>query len=338
MSKLAVLQFDAVGRFIKKWESLHSVQAALHTSSKTIKKCCLGEIPMAVNCIWVFDGCESLVPDRIFQIKRFTADLDGEEWRDVVGFEGMFMVSNFGRVKSLDRYVTLNPKKSGSIQFRKGKIYSPSFSTDGYLQVTLANGNIKRTAKVHRLVAMAFIPNPDNLPQVNHIDENKTNNRIDNLEWCTAKYNNNYGTRIERARESFHQEPILQFTKNGELIARYSSITDAAKAMGMDYSRIMWVCKGRFSCTSNGFVWRYENQDLAEKAKIALEEKKMRVYQTTTALRRVAKYDLDGNFIKSYRSIKDACADNGLSRNKITHACRGEQKTAGGFIWKYINQ
>ena len=118
-----------------------------------------------------------------------------EEWRPVVGYEGLYEVSNTGRVRSVDRYVKTC---YGSYRLHKGKVLSPGIRPDGYLVVSLQY----RMFRVHRLVAEAFLPNPDNLPQVNHKDEDKSNNRVDNLEWCDSKYNNNYGTARIRAKET----------------------------------------------------------------------------------------------------------------------------------------
>lgn len=110
-----------------------------------------------------------------------------EIWKDVKGFEGLYQVSNLGRVRSLDR------RKNN--QFFCGKILSLAKDKDGYCLVTLNDGKRKKTGRVHRLVALAFIQNPDNLPEINHIDENKENNSADNLEWCSTKYNLTYGSR-----------------------------------------------------------------------------------------------------------------------------------------------
>ena len=116
-----------------------------------------------------------------------------EIWRPVVGYEGLYEVSNIGRVRSLDRFY---------YRLHKGKVLSPTKDRYGYLTVTLNCNGKSKTIKIHRLVAQAFLPNPDNLPQVNHKDEDKTNNNVDNLEWCTAKYNVNFGTRQERYRNT----------------------------------------------------------------------------------------------------------------------------------------
>lgn len=113
-----------------------------------------------------------------------------EEWRDIKGYEGLYQISNLGRVKSL---------RDNHGNYRE-KILNPS-NRKGYLIVSLCRKGRKREFKVHRLVALHFIDNPNNYSQVNHKDENKENNRVDNLEWCTPKYNSNYGTRTQRASE-----------------------------------------------------------------------------------------------------------------------------------------
>ena len=122
-----------------------------------------------------------------------------EIWKPVIGYEGLYEVSSYGRVRSLDRYVK---GKGESYWLRKGKVLSPEKNKDGYLLVSLCCNGKRYLRTVHRLIAQAFIPNPDNLPEVNHLDEDKTNNRVDNLEWCDRSYNNNYGNRMDKVRKT----------------------------------------------------------------------------------------------------------------------------------------
>ena len=122
-----------------------------------------------------------------------------EIWRPVVGYEGLYEVSSYGRVRSMDRYVKYS---NGRINLHKGRILSPGKDTNGYLQVILTCNGKHKSIKVHRLIVQAFIPNPDNLLEVNHKDEDKTNNSVDNLEWCTRKYNINYGSRKDKVRDT----------------------------------------------------------------------------------------------------------------------------------------
>lgn len=114
-----------------------------------------------------------------------------EIWKDIKGYEGLYQVSNKGRVKSL------NYRRIGKEGILKGRP-----DKDGYLRIGLYKNKKQKPFYIHRLVAIAFLPNPNNLPQVNHKDENKENNHVENLEWCTSEYNNNYGSRNERASVS----------------------------------------------------------------------------------------------------------------------------------------
>ena len=122
-----------------------------------------------------------------------------EIWRPVVGYEGLYEVSSLGRVRSLDRYVKYS---NGRINLHKGRILSPGKDTNGYLFVILTCNGKHKLIRVHRLVAQTFISNPDDLIEVNHKDEDKTNNSVDNLEWCDRKYNLNYGTARIRSRDT----------------------------------------------------------------------------------------------------------------------------------------
>ena len=140
-----------------------------------------------------------------------------------------------------------------------GKVYShksekflkPQKDTDGYLQVGLHKGGERKSYKIHRLVAMAYLPNPDNLPCVNHKDENKENNALQNLEWCTYEYNNNYGSRIEKAAKSCCKPIYCE-----ELNRTFESGTAAARELGLDNSHITKCCKGKLK-TTGGFHFRY---------------------------------------------------------------------------------
>lgn len=179
-------------------------------------------------------------------------------WRAVKGYEGLYAVSNTGQVKSLFRYK---------------KILKPNVMKRGYCTVELFKGGQSKRLLIHRLVAEAFIPNPDNLPQVNHIDENPMNNSSDNLEWCTAKYNMNYGEgaktrhlkidyntekRKQIARENGKAKavPVAQYEK-GNKICVYDNAKIASNKTGVNHSHILDVANGKRK-TAGGYVWMYE--------------------------------------------------------------------------------
>lgn len=120
-----------------------------------------------------------------------------EIWKEIKGYEGLYEVSNLGRVRSVDRTVLY---KNGQTHIHKGKLLVPGVGKTGYMQVCLCKNGEMKHPLIHRLVAETFIPNPDNLPQINHKDENPSNNVLDNLEWCTAEYNLKYGGRYLKVR------------------------------------------------------------------------------------------------------------------------------------------
>lgn len=175
-----------------------------------------------------------------------------EYWKPVVGYEGLYEVSNWGRVKSLERY---RKGPNGSIRICKGRILKLRTDKDGYLLVALCKNNIKKTFRVHRLVAEAFIPNPDNLPCVNHKDENKQNNVVSNLEWCSYEYNINYGTRNERMAKR-RSKTVLQYTLDGQFVREWESAAEAGRN-GFNNGHVASCCRDELK-THKGFIWKYK--------------------------------------------------------------------------------
>ena len=200
-----------------------------------------------------------------------------EEWRDIKGYEGLYMVSNLGRVKSL----------VGSYGRTRIKILDQKPDAHGYKRVALYKNGNKEYFKVHRLVAIHFIENPDNKPCVNHKDENKANNRVENLEWCTVAYNNCYGNRLKKVskankiankgkkhsketKEKIRQSSIGRGTKKiicittGEV---FNSMVEASRKYNVQTAHLTNCCKGRRNTTGKHPVtktplkWEYFKEE-----------------------------------------------------------------------------
>ena len=204
-----------------------------------------------------------------------------EIWKDIQGYEGYYQVSSMGSVRSCDRTIIDSVGRSHSYN---GQILTPMTVAGGYLEVNLSKGDKRKPVHVHRLVAEAFIPNPDGLPAINHIDEDKKNNIVSNLEWCTYKYNANYGTAKVRS--------IKKRSRNSQW---YESVKKHTSKLGKKYGRV----NGRITSKP------------------------------------VLQYSVDGKLIKEWPSVREAKRKLGIDNSSISRCCKGRQRTAGGYIWKF---
>ena len=166
-----------------------------------------------------------------------------EVWCPIKGYESLYEESDQGRVKS--------------IGYGKERILNLARCTSGYLQVYLCKNGEHKKCLVHRLIAQTFIPNPQNLTEVNHKDEDKENNSVQNLEWCSSKYNANFGTRTQRQAEKL-SKPVLQYTKSGEFVKEWKSAMDVERNLGYFHNNISYCCTGRYKSSYN-FIWKYKN-------------------------------------------------------------------------------
>lgn len=163
-----------------------------------------------------------------------------ETWKNVRGYEGLYQISDLGRVKSLKKI--LKPSNS---EYKRVNLYK--------------NGKIK-TYYIHRLVAEAFIPNPENKPQINHKDENKYNNNVNNLEWCTHKENMNHGTKQDRESLAKTKYNVLQYDLDGNLIKRWFNLREIILNTNYKKANIMYCCKHKYR-TAYGYRWEYSLVD-----------------------------------------------------------------------------
>lgn len=174
-------------------------------------------------------------------------------WKAIVGFDNRYWVSDEGQIISL-----------GNDKTRKTKILKASKNRNGYLKIMLCKNGKKKMYLIHRLVAEAFIPNPDNLPQVNHKSEmDKTDNRVECLEWCDNKYNINFGTRNQRVAEKNtngkRSKPVLQYDLEGNFIKEWPSTMEVERKMGFLNQNISTCCQGKYK-QSYGYVWMYKER------------------------------------------------------------------------------
>lgn len=179
------------------------------------------------------------------------------EWKEIEGYEGYYEVNNTGEIRSVERMII---DVNGKQYHRKSQVLRKQISKDGYYKVVLNKDGKSKTFLLHRLVAQAFIPNPDKLPQINHKDENRLNNNIENLEWCDPKYNCNYGTHKQKLSELFknyplYSKPVLQYL-NGELIKEWESMMECERH-GFDHSAIRRCCLNEQK-QHKGYNWRFK--------------------------------------------------------------------------------
>lgn len=170
-----------------------------------------------------------------------------EKWRDIPNYEGLYQASDLGRIKSLDRIDSLGRKV-------KGKIIKTTKDKDGYLYFTLCKNGIKKQARVHRVVLLSFVDMPKNKEQVNHINEIKDDNRLCNLEWCDAVYNNNYND-----KQKNYRKPVIGINLKSGFICNFSSALEVKKKLNIDRASVVRCCQNKYK-QSKGYKWIYERE------------------------------------------------------------------------------
>lgn len=233
-----------------------------------------------------------------------------EIWKKIEGYPS-YSVSNIGRVRNDTR----------------DKLLKLVRNRCGYIVARLNIEGVQKTHTIHRLVAMAYIPNPLNKPEVNHINEDKTDNRVSNLEWVTRSENILHGTRSLRVSQAMTNHPniskhILQFNQRGELLAEYPSSMEASRITETSWRHISACCHGKRK-TAGGYLWKYkEDMELGPPESII------------PPLTIISKYSRDGQLLWIYSSIYEAAEDVGTTATHISGCVLGKRKSAGGFIWK----
>lgn len=252
-------------------------------------------------------------------------------WRDVVGFEGIYEVSECGSVRSLDRIYKRN--NDGAKVRKTGRVLKQALSEDGYPCLNLKNAEkgLKKSLKVHRIVAEAFVDNKDHYLEVNHIDEDKKNNNASNLEWCTRKHNMNHGTAMERMVKSpgfikARQEsmkPVVGVSLSDGKRIRFESLSKADEN-GFPRRNVQAAIIGSDkSC--RGYVWFFEDEFNEAGIKIKIKEATKKL---------VVQKDLNGCVVGIFGGIKEAGAHVERDSSNISRACT-TGRTCAGFKWEY---
>lgn len=217
-------------------------------------------------------------------------------------------------------YITEDGKCYNSItgKFLKGQVNC----RNGYFSynITMPDGKMRRLP-AHRLVAIAYIPNPENKREVNHIDGNKLNNCVENLEWVTSSENKYHAFRTGLQKT----KPVYCFSKDKVLVAIYKTIREASKAVGISESMISQAICQKVKSQSGGFFWSHEEK---------LGETKE--YKNTGKAKVVNQYTLDGKFIMSYPSCGTAARATHSHQGHIGECCRGKIKSSNGYVWRYV--
>lgn len=254
-----------------------------------------------------------------------------EEWKSIPGYEGLYEASTLGRIRRLKK------NADGSIEWIIRHI---SFDKRGRATISLSKDGKAKSMSYPRAIAFTFVPNPDQsiYTEVNHKDENPLNNKPSNLEWCTHKYNCNYGTRVQRIKDK-QNVPVLQYSIDGKFIAEHASMHVAAESIDAEAGHICDCCLGNRSI-AYGFFWRYKDEKLYNIAKIKLEEKikASKESRTDKFLNRslnVVQLDLNGNYICTYQSSKLAAQAVGSYRPMIINCCNGKIATVKGYKFMY---
>lgn len=225
-------------------------------------------------------------------MKNVNNSKEKEIWKEIQGFEGEYAISNKGNVKNL----------------KSGRILGERYDSMGYKFVNLKG----KEYKVHRLVALAFIPNPNNLPQVNHIDENKKNNNVSNLEWCTALYNINYSSHKRCCK-------INQLTLDGELVKVWESSMQIERELGYSQGYIIQCCKRKIR-SAYGYRWEYADPSQQHKFN-----------QPVAALTK------DDEFVAEYKSAAEASRCLKISYTQVYFCLNGTYKSTHGLKFIYID-
>lgn len=254
---------------------------------------------------------------------------NNEIWKDIPEFEGYYQISTFGRCQSLGRTIT---QKNGIVKYINGKVKSAISHNSGYLQYSISKDGIVKKFLAHRLVALAFIPNPDNKETVNHKNGDKEDNNKSNLEWSDYSENNSHsynvlnnvgGSKNQLGNKGIKHHlaiQICQLDLDGKLIYEYESLREIDLETNFSRHHVSKCCKGEIQ-SYDGYKWEFKNNKHKD---------------PNYAKTKIRQLDLDGNTIDEFDSYAEAQKISGVNKRGIRAVIKGEQKIARGFKWEKI--
>ena len=270
-----------------------------------------------------------------------------EVWRDIEGYEGLYQVSNLGNIKSL----AFGPKNHPNVQPQE-RLLKISKSSTGYMHVQLYKEGISSTKLVHKLVASTFIDNPYNKPEVNHIDSNRTNNNVENLEWVTRTENMRHAAnnRIRKQTNQNNKESrikkrgkyqVLQYTPDGKFVNIWNSVSDVVEFYKCDKYGIYRSIAGK-NKTSICYRWLKHKPGENIQLKIPAlnyqwraETEKSYYHRTGRKGKMVEQYTLNGEFVKKWENCIQAAEELSVDKQNIYKCANGKARKAYGYIWKW---
>ena len=282
-----VIQYSLDGDFIKKYESVREATESLNCCTSSVHAACTGRNKTCKGFVLKYSTCPT--------IKEPKTTLKGEKWKKIKDSD--YEISTLGRVYSHKscRYIT------------------NGLDLDGYPKIYMDG----KTYRCHRLVAKTFLDEIEGKTVVNHKNGNKSDNTLENLEWCTQKENVQHAvdTGLTKCTTA-----VVQYTLDGEFVKEWSRIKDAAKAINVNGSSISCACLG-FSNTIGEYQWRFKGDKSPGK--------------TSLRFKMICQYDETGNFIKRWDKIADASKDLDIPAGNIVNTCKYKVKSAGGYQWRY---
>lgn len=262
-----------------------------------------------------------------------------EVWKSVgvfkgIDYTGSYEASTFGNIRSIDRTVIY---KNGKRYNYKGQMLNPQKNSKGYFHVILYYNGKPHTCLIHQLVMNTHNPNPDPeiYTDINHIDEDKTNNRLDNLEWTTHKENNNHGTHNKRVSNSLRKtlgREVVQLDLNLKFIKKWDSVALIHELTGYSDNAIQ-NCLLKLSKSSSGYIWVYAEEYYSNNYLSRYETGNDITYSSSS--RKSVQMDLDCNFIKQWDSVKEA-SEAGYTSSRIYACLNGDRNKHHGFRWVYL--